>query len=64
MNAPTTRPCGDAVHAHPLPEGLRDAAAEAARRTREGWQITKCPDRACVRYGWTHPDDADPTGGR
>lgn len=64
MNAPVTRPCAGPVHDYPLPEDLASAAAEAARRRAAGWQIAKCDLSGCVRYGWIHPDDVDPTGGR
>lgn len=61
---PTRKPCAGSVHDHPLPDGLHAAADEAARRRREGWQVTKCGLSGCVRYGWVQPDDVDPTGGR
>lgn len=49
--------CPNVLHDFPLPNGYVDASEVAARRLRQHWRNTRCPD--CGLYGWMPPPFAD-----
>ena len=53
-DTPGTRDeCPNSLHDHPLPDGYNDAHRVAAKRLRQRWSNTRCPD--CGLYGWVPP---------